>query len=321
MGKATKLWVIMAAVFILLGCIIFGSVLIELNFDFTKLSTVKYEENAYTITDTIKNISINTNTADIIFKSANECKVICYEETNAKHTVNVENNTLKISVNDQRKWYEMIGFSLSKPEITVYLPQNQYASLTINQSTGDMEIPQNLKFQIIDISASTGDVECSASVSDDLKIKLSTGDIELENISAKSIDLAVSTGEIDVDTVICEEDIKVTVSTGDVSLDNISCRNLISSGDTGDFELSNVIASEKFSLIRTTGDIELDRCDAAELYIKTDTGHVKGSLLGEKIFITHTDTGRVNVPKTVSGGKCEITTDTGDIKIICIVKN
>ena len=321
MGKATKLWVIMAAVFILLGCIIFGSVLIELNFDFTKLSTVKYEENAYTITDTIKNISIKTNTADIIFKSANECKVICYEETNAKHTVNVENNTLKISANDQRKWYEMIGFSLSKPEITVYLPQNQYASLTINQSTGDMEIPQNLKFQIIDISASTGDVECSASVSDDLKIKLSTGDIELENISAKSIDLAVSTGEIDVDTVICEEDIKVTVSTGDVSLDNISCRNLISSGDTGDSELSNVIASEKFSLIRTTGDIELDRCDAAELYIKTDTGHVKGSLLGEKIFITHTDTGRVNVPKTVSGGKCEITTDTGDIKIICIVKN
>ena len=321
MGKATKVWVIMAAVFILLGCIIFGSVLIKLNFDFTKLSTVKYEENAYTITDTFNDISINTDTADIMFKPSNECKVISFEEAKARHTVNVENNTLKISANDQRKWYEMIGFSLSKPEITVYLPQNEYASLTINQSTGDMEIPQNLKFQIIDISASTGDVECSASVSDDLKIKLSTGDIELENISAKSIDLAVSTGEIDVDTVICEEDIKVTVSTGDVSLDNISCRNLISSGDTGDFELSNVIASEKFSLIRTTGDIELDRCDAAELYIKTDTGHVKGSLLGEKIFITHTDTGRVNVPKTVSGGKCEITTDTGDIKIICIVKN
>ena len=30
---------------------------------------------------------------------------------------------------------------------------------------------------------------------------------------------------------------------------------------------------------------------------------------------TKTDTGRVDVPKTVEGGRCEITTDTGDIKI------
>lgn len=321
MSKLTKIWLIIATAFILLGCIIFGGVLMKLNFDFTKLSTVKFEENVYTITDAFNDISINTDTADIIFKPSNECKVICYEEAKSKHTVNVKDNELVINSADQRKWYEMIGFSISKPKITVYLPQEEYEYLTINENTGDIEIPKNLKFKNIYVSASTGDVECLASVSEMLKIKLSTGDIELENISAKSIDLAVSTGEIDVDTVICEEDIKVTVSTGDVSLDNISCRNLISSGDTGDFELSNVLAYEKFSLLRTTGDIELDRCDAGELYIKTDTGHVKGSLLSEKIFITHTDTGRVNVPKTVSGGKCEITTDTGDIKIICITKN
>ena len=47
----------------------------------------------------------------------------------------------------------------------------------------------------------------------------------------------------------------------------------------------------------------------------TDTGDVKGSLLSEKIFIPTTDTGDVDVPKTVTGGRCEITTDTGDIKI------
>lgn len=44
-------------------------------------------------------------------------------------------------------------------------------------------------------------------------------------------------------------------------------------------------------------------------------GNVKGTLLTNKVFITHTDTGRVNVPKTVTGGKCEINTDTGNIKI------
>ena len=40
-----------------------------------------------------------------------------------------------------------------------------------------------------------------------------------------------------------------------------------------------------------------------------------GSLLSDKVFITETDTGNVNIPKTTDGGKCEIKTDTGDIKI------
>ena len=55
--------------------------------------------------------------------------------------------------------------------------------------------------------------------------------------------------------------------------------------------------------------------DAAELEISTDTGDVKGSLLTEKVFITRSDTGRIRVPETVTGGKCKITTDTGNIEI------
>lgn len=317
MSKATKIWLVIATSFILLGSIIFGGVLIKLNFDFTKFSTVKYEENIYTISDNFEDICINTYTADIIFKQSNDgvCKVVCYEETKAKHTARVENNALLISLTDQTKWYERIGISIGTPKITIYLPQNEYSYLTIYESTGDVKIPKNFKFKNIDISASTGDVECFASVYEQLKIKLTTGDIEIENISAKSLELVVSTGEIEVDTVTCEDDIKLTVSTGDASLENVLCRNLVSIGDTGDFELKNVVANEKITIKRTTGDIKLDRCDAQDLFIETDTGHVKGSLLSDKVFITQSNTGSIDVPKTITGGKCEITTDTGDIKI------
>ena len=70
-----------------------------------------------------------------------------------------------------------------------------------------------------------------------------------------------------------------------------------------------------FSIERSTGDVRFTDCDAAEICVKTDTGDVTGSLLSDKVFITNTDTGSVNVPETISGGKCEIITDTGDIKI------
>ena len=61
--------------------------------------------------------------------------------------------------------------------------------------------------------------------------------------------------------------------------------------------------------------VVLDGCDAAEIFVKTDTGDVTGTLLSEKVFVTTTDTGKVEVPRSVSGGRCEITTDTGDIRI------
>ena len=59
----------------------------------------------------------------------------------------------------------------------------------------------------------------------------------------------------------------------------------------------------------------LSDCDASEIFVKTDTGDVRGTLLSEKVFIIKTSAGDVSVPETVTGGKCEISTDTGDIKI------
>ena len=107
----------------------------------------------------------------------------------------------------------------------------------------------------------------------------------------------------------------INVSTGKTNLTDIKCKSLISDGSTGDFSLKNVIATEKFSIERSTGDVKFDDCDANEIWIKTDTGDVTGKLLSEKIFITETSTGDVNVPKSTNGGKCEITTSTGDIYI------
>ena len=108
---------------------------------------------------------------------------------------------------------------------------------------------------------------------------------------------------------------RVLVSTGKAQLRNVRCQSFLSTGDTGDLLLDQVIVSEKLSAERSTGDVKLDHCDAGEINIVTDTGDVSGSLLTEKIFIVRTDTGDIDVPRSASGGICEIKTDTGDIMI------
>ena len=79
--------------------------------------------------------------------------------------------------------------------------------------------------------------------------------------------------------------------------------------------LNDVIASEKISVKISTGNISFENCDANEIFACTNTGNVKGNLLSEKVFVAQTDTGKIDVPNTTNGGKCEITTDTGNIKI------
>lgn len=317
MHKNTKLWLIIAASLILIGCCIFGGAITALQWDFTKLSTDKYETNNHSISDNFKNIAISTDTADIAFVPSESAKslVVCHEQDNTNHIVSVKDETLIIELIDTREWYERIGISVETPTITVYLPNAEYQKLSINESTGDIEIPTNFCFESMEISTSTGNIENFASAAEFMHLTAGTGNIFVENISANSLDLSVSTGKIIANSITCRENIHIAVSTGDAKITNAQCNVLHSSGSTGDLSLHRVIAKEQISIVRNTGDVYFKGCDAAEISIKTSTGDVNGSFLSDKVFLTESNTGRISVPQTTTGGKCEIITDTGDIKI------
>ena len=278
MSKATKIWLTVAASLVLLGIIIFTAIMTVNHWDFIKLSTEEFETRTYEFNEDFNSILISTDTAEIVFLPSenDKCRVVCYEPDSGIHDVTVKDGKLSINWMVHKKWYEHIGITVGSPKITVYLPHNEYVSLSIKESTGDVSILNNFKFDSIDIT-------------------VSTGDINIENVTAGSIG--------------------IKVSTGDTFLTNVTCESLASTGSTGDITMSGVIASGKFSIERSTGDVKFDKCDAAEIFVLTDTGDVTGTLLSEKIFFPDSDTGKIDVPKTTSGGKCEITTDTGDIKI------
>ena len=278
MSKTIKVKLLTAGILMSVGLIIFAVAMTLNDWDFTKLNTVKYETNTYELNKQFYDIHIQSDTADVTFKPTEDdiCKVVCYEKTNAKHTVTVKNNTLSINENDERKWYDYIGINIDRSKITVYLSEKEYKELSITTDTGDTKIPKDFSFTNVDIKTSTGDVKNNANASGTIKIKTSTGDIRTQNITVGSLELSASTGDI---------------------------------------TLKSVIAMERFSVETSTGDVKLEACDGREILVKTSTGDVKGSLLSDKVFFAESNTGDVNVPKTTKGGKCEIVTDTGDIRI------
>lgn len=314
----TKVWLIVAASLSALGIIIFAGVMTVNNWDFKKLSNTTFVTNTHEITEEFSDIFIGVNTADIEILPSTDGKtrVVSVEQEKLTHSVTVENGVLDIEVTDTRKWYDHISiFSFGSAKITVYLPEGEYGRLKIRGSTGDVTLAKDLTFKGIDILLSTGDTKLLSSVEELCEIEADTGNIYIEDITAGELALTVTTGKIEVKKAAVTENVEINVSTGKAMLKDVTCRNLTSDGDTGDITLENVVASVKFDITRSTGDVKFESADAALIEVTTDTGNVHGSFKTDKIIFAQSDTGRIDVPKSTVGGRCDIKTDTGNIKI------
>ena len=316
--NTTRKWVKAGVILLAAGILICGISFAILGFDFGKLSTVRYETNTYDVQEDFQNISIDADTEKItLVPSGNDiCSVVCLEEEDDPHQVSVRDNTLTVERKEKNRWHLFhIGSITESPEITVYLPEDAYRELSIEADTGDVSIPEDFTFDSISVSLDTGDVSCLASASGSITVKTSTGHITIADVSAAEMRLTASTGKTEVSNVELTGDLDIRESTGKAVLENVSCANFSSDGSTGSLLMTNVAASNAFHLERDTGNIKFDGCDAETIHVRTSTGKVTGTLLTDKVFVTKTDTGSVRVPETAAGGRCEITTDTGNIRI------
>lgn len=320
MKKSSKIFVLIASILLIMGSIIFVKALADNNWKFNSLGTSKFVENTYEFEDDISSIVIDSDTSDIKLEKSNDGinRVVCYGPEKLIHDVSLNESTLKVITHNESKWYDNI-FSFGEYKITVYLVNNELDLLDIDESTGDIDITSNFSFKTVDIEASTGDVKINSCIVDELKISLDTGDITVNKITSNNANLEVSTGMISVSELECKGYLSIKVSTGKTIISNCEAKEFSSTGSTGSIYLNEFIVKEKISIVRDTGDVIFSKMDGGEILIKTDTGKVSGSLLSDKVFIIETDTGRKEYPKTTTGGRCEITTDTGDI-IITIEK-
>lgn len=277
MRKKTLLWLSAGALLVLLGAVIFFGALVAAKFDFMKFSTSSYEDKNYEITEEFTSISVLATTADIfVVPTDGAARVECHELQNITHTVTVRDGVLTIEEKDRRAWHERIGITFGSQHVTVYLPKGTWQALAVRSATSDVRV---------------------------------------SGLTFGEIDVALNTGDVVINGVTCTGAVTLSATTGDAELKDLTCAALVSKADTGDLAMERVTCTGALSVERDTGDVEFDACDAAEIIIETSTGDVEGNLLSGKAFAVHTDTGEVRIPQNSAGGKCEITTSTGDIEI------
>ena len=231
------IWNLIGVIFFVIGAVIIVKTLFQAGFNAENFSTAQYVTNACEVEEAFVNLSVKGEIEDVILVTSEDekCHLTFREEEKARHQVKVENDTLIITVADDRPWYEKIGFWVENPTVTIALPKAEYGAIKIESNTGDTRIT-DVKCQNLYLKANTGDVELTAVIAgEEIKIDLNTGDVSFKECDGKSIYVETVTGDV-----------------------------------TGSF-----LSGKRFEAKTNTGDVKVPASsDGGTCYVKTNTGDV-----------------------------------------------
>ena len=341
MNRTKNICLIASAITVAVGICISIFVCIITNFNPYKNAEVKFDEKVHLIDEKFENIKIDDTMCNIFIipSEDEECKVVCHDEEKRYHTVEVVNNTLTINSVDSRKWYEefYFGFTFSWNDfisLSIYLPEKEYKELYIDTFSGDVDIASSFTFANSEVESTSGDIKCNAKFKGDVKFDSTSGDIDLSNVSANNIsacttsgDIAISdisadnisadttSGEVEISSVNAKDKLYADSTSGDVNVLDSKAYDIFLESTSGDVDMRNTVSLGDLKIESTSGDIEFYRCDGKSIDLNSVSGDIEGSFLTEKLFITDTTSGEVNVPNCTSDEQCRITTTSGDIEV------
>lgn len=259
MKRSTLIWLITAVSLLLAGGIIFTCSLVMVGFDFLSLDNRKYVTETIEITDSFTDITVDTAITDIRILPSDDgkCRAVCYGDDKTLHSAYVKESRLYVETKSTYKWYDHIMPKFKTPSVTLYLPDSEYGSLSVDVNTGDVTV-RTLSVNNINVKMNTGklimtDVSCS-----DLKADMSTGDIKLNSVIASGeFHLENSTGDIEFQGCDASQ-IYAECSTGDIEGTLLTGKDFDCKSSTGDVEIPRNSSGGKCELKCSTGDIEID---------------------------------------------------------------
>lgn len=291
-------------------------------------------------------------TVTLVPSTDNTCKVVCTENEDIYDEIAVVDNTLTIKRINNSKWNFNFGVSLEEIKITVYLPKTEYQKLLLDNTSGRLDVPAGFVFEEAKVNNSSGkasfmaDVEgeltventsggiyvgenqvgslkakgssggievASVCVDGDMEVRSTSGGIHISDVECKGMSVKGSSGSIRLSSITAKENIDVNCTSGSIHLSDIRCVDVTGENSSGKINCSNVIASGDMRLENNSGGISLDACDATNLKLSATSGSIRGSLLSQKNFVAEATSGSVDVPESVSGGLCEVSTTSGSI--------
>lgn len=290
----------------MVGIIICAIVLVQVKFDFTKLSTygpVEKHMEVMELSD-IGSIAVEMLEHDITVGVSEDDQIyLTYHETKRSNVeIKKENGHLQIKEISVGVWFDLgLNFTTEETGLTLLLPKQFTGEVTAFTHTGRVEISE---------------VEIAS-----VRAKSNTGRVTIQNVKADLVDVDVFTGSVLVANCSIADSLVFEATTGNVAIENSQIKgNITGNVSTGKVSVTKT-SSEQVQISATTGAIILDEIDVGKsAVLKTSTGRIAGTIADKSDAFTvrsHTSTGNNNLNNHQGEGEkmLDVSTTTGSIKI------
>ncbi len=197
-----KKLIITALIVFGVGTVVSVSALASAGFDINELDRQHYVEKMEHVTDAnVSKVNIASGSYDVkmLPTSKAQIDISAFDGDDVKTEIRVDGNTVNISINDDRSWYDKTVGSIGRDrEIIIYIPTGGEYAVSVSTESGDVELERGITLASFEANTKSGDIELDMiKVSGNASIKTESGDVEFDNISVGSLNIETGSGDVE----------------------------------------------------------------------------------------------------------------------------
>lgn len=203
MKKRTGYLIVAAGVLLLIFTMNPRNIFSDVHFGFS-FDTKKINEETTLAADDFQDMILQTGSTDIMVTKGNadEIKVRLNGKVSSKYAdqvkLKVEPNGDSLVLGVDEDHGIDLGINIMDIELSVELPEKQWAAANIESGSGEIEIG-SIRGDEVTVKAGSGNVTVQHVNAGELTVKTGSGNIEAEEIEAESVSLVSGSGQISAD--------------------------------------------------------------------------------------------------------------------------
>lgn len=338
-----KTFVILGAILLVAGLAVFVGGMTAGGWDFSILSTVRYEQRTYAAEGAVTSVHIEYCDASISVEYSETAESVHIDYPVRLNERDEEISQIAITETDgvltlteHRDWQDSLfqwDIDLdfgddSARTVRVVLPAGQNIALDLYTQNGSVSLNADGEaLPSLDLHSNNGSISVSGTltVAEDAAFQTDNGSVKVSGVSAAGdLTLRTSNGSMRAENISADS-LEARSSNGSLRLTDIAAADsLTAKTNNGAIELLGDITAKMLTVSTSAGDIAMHdgMIDAQEIAMTTELGSIEaeGSAFAgaqsDYTVLVSTGLGESNVSDSVGGSrKLTLSTGTGDIRV------